>query len=77
MENVRKQRTIELVPRERKRNYLVSKPNYHPAIIQIQMKETEIQMNKVYSVLSIQELSKILMYEFSSGYGKRKNNEKV
>ena len=29
MENVRKNRDIKLVTTERKRNYLVSKPNYH------------------------------------------------
>ena len=29
MENVRKHRDIKLVTTERRRNYLVSKPNYH------------------------------------------------
>ena len=29
MENGRKRRHIKLVTRERRRNYLVSKPNYH------------------------------------------------
>ena len=29
MENVRKYRDIELLTTERRRNYLVSKPNYH------------------------------------------------
>ena len=29
MENVRKHRDIKLVTRERRRNYLVSEPNYH------------------------------------------------
>ena len=29
MENVRKHRDIKLVTTERKRNYLVSEPNYH------------------------------------------------
>ena len=29
MENVRKYRDIKLVTTERRRNYLVSKPNYH------------------------------------------------
>ena len=32
MENVRKYRDIKLVTVERKRNYLVSKPNYHTTI---------------------------------------------
>ena len=29
MENVKKHRSIKLVATERRRNYLVSKPNYH------------------------------------------------
>ena len=29
MENVRKDRDIKLVTKERRRNYLVSEPNYH------------------------------------------------
>ena len=29
MENVRKHRDIKLVKRERRRNYIVSEPNYH------------------------------------------------
>ena len=32
MENVRKNRYIKLVITERKRNYLVSEPNYHTTI---------------------------------------------
>ena len=66
MENVRK-----LVTTERRRNYLVSEPNYHTTkfftenLLAIEMKKTEILMNKpVYLGLSILELSKILMYEF-------------
>ena len=31
MENVRKYRNIKLVTTERRRNYLVSEPNYHTA----------------------------------------------
>ena len=30
MENVRKYRDVKLVTTERRRNYLVSEPNYHP-----------------------------------------------
>ena len=30
MENLRKYRDIKLVTTERRKNYLVSKPNYHP-----------------------------------------------
>ena len=71
MENVRKHRDIKLVTTERRRNYLVSEPNYHipkfftEHLLTIEMKNSEIIMNKpVYLGLSILELSKILMYQF-------------
>ena len=70
---MRKNRDIKLVTTERRRNFLVSEPNYHTKnfftenVLAIEMKKTEILMNKnVYLGLSIQELSKILMYEFCS-----------
>ena len=80
MENVRKHGDLKLVTTERRRNYLVSEPNYHTTkfftehLLPIEMKKkTEIFMNKpVYSGLSIIELSKILMYEFWYGYVKPK-----
>ena len=61
MENVRKRRDIKLVTTERRRNYLVSEPNYHTTklftehILAIEMKKkTQIIMNKpVYLGLSI------------------------
>ena len=69
MENGRKHRDIKLVTTERRRNYLVSEPNYHitkfftEKLLAIEMKKTEILMNKpVYLGLSTLELSKILMY---------------
>ena len=84
MENVRKHRDIKLVTTERRRNYLVSEPNYHTTkfftenLLAIEMKKTEILMNKpVYLGLSILELSKILMYEFWYDYVKLKYGEKV
>ena len=52
MENVRKHRDIKLVTTEARRNYLVSKPNYHTTKIfsenslDIEMKITQIFMNK-------------------------------
>ena len=52
MENVRKHRDIKLVTTERRRNYLVSEPNYHTTkfftehMLAIEMKKTEILMNK-------------------------------
>ena len=61
VENVRKHRDIKLVKTERRRNYLVSEPNYHTTkiftehVIAIEIKKkTEILMNKpVYLGLSI------------------------
>ena len=52
IENVRKHRDIKLVTTERRRNYLVSEPNYHTRkfftenLLAIEMKKTEILMNK-------------------------------
>ena len=48
MENVRKNRDIKVVATERRRNYLVPEPNYHPTkfftenVIVIEIKKTEI-----------------------------------
>ena len=71
MKNVRKHREIKLVTTERRRNYLVSQPNYHTTkfltkkLLAVERKKTEILLNKpVYLGLPILELSKILMYEF-------------
>ena len=84
MENVRKHRDIKLVTTERRRNYLVSEPNYRTTkfftehLIAIEMKKTETLMNKhVYLRLPILELSKKLMYEFSYDYVKPKYGEKA
>ena len=52
MENVRIHRDIKLATTERKRNYLVSEPNYCTTktvtenVLPIEMKKTEILMNK-------------------------------
>ena len=82
MENVRKHRDIKLVTTERRRNYLVSEPNYQTKkfftenLLAIEMKKTEILINKpVCLELSILELSKILMYEFWYDYVKPKYGE--
>ena len=60
IENVRKHRNNKLVTTERRRNYLVSEPNYHTAkfltenLLAIEMRKTQIIMNKpVYLGLSI------------------------
>ena len=82
MENVRNQRDIKLITTERRRNYLLSEPNFHTTmfftekLLAIEMKKTELLMNKpVYLGLSILELNKILMYEFWYDYVKPKYGE--
>ena len=84
MGNVWKHRDIKLVTTERRRNYLVSEPNYQTKkfftenLLAIEMKKTEILINKpVCLELSILELSKILMYEFWYDYVKPKYVEKA
>ena len=65
MENIRKHRDMKLVPTDKRRNQLVSEPNYHKAtcfsenLLTIEMKETKVKMNKaVYLGMSISEISK-------------------
>ena len=83
MENVRKNRYIKLVITERKRNYLVSEPNYHTTIFFLKnfisnRNEKNIFMNKpVHLGLLILELSKISMYEFCIDYVQLTCGEKV
>ena len=67
MENIRKSRNIRLVANERRRNYLVSEPNYLTTklfannLLAIEMRKTEILMNTpVYLGLLILDLSKML-----------------
>ena len=69
---------------QRKKNCLVSEPNYHTTkfftehLLAIEIKITEILRNKpVYLGLSILELSKILIYDLWYGYVKRKHGEKA
>ena len=71
MENIRKHRDIKLVTTDKKRNKLVSEPNYHTInyisedLSIIEMNKTRVKMNKpIYLGLSILDISKILMYEF-------------
>ena len=86
MENVRKHRDIKLVTTDKKRNQLVSEPNYHTTkyfsvnILAIEMKKIKVKMNKpVHLGLSILEISKTLMYGFWYDYIKPKyqNNAKL
>ena len=82
--NVRKHRDIKLVTAEQRRNYLVSKLNYHTAkffienLLAIQIRKTHILMNKsLYLGLPTLDLSKTLMYEFWYDYVKLKYREKT
>ena len=84
MENVRKHRDIKLVTTDKRRNQLVSEPNYHTTkwfsekLVAIKMKKAKVKMNKpVYLRLSILEISKTLMYEFWYDYMKPKYGDNV
>ena len=84
MENVRKHRDIRLVTTYKRRNQLVTEPNYHKTkyfsenLLTIEMKKTKVKMNKpIYLGLSVLEISKILMYEFWCDYMKPKYDDNV
>ena len=84
MENVRKHRDIKFVTTDKRRNHLVSEPNYHATkwfsenLLAIEMKKAKVKMNKpVYLGLSILEISKTLMYEFWYDYVKPKYGDNV
>ena len=75
MESVRKHRDIKLVTTDKKRNLLVSGPNYHTTkwiledLLAIEMKKIKVKMKKPgHPELSISEISKTLMYEFWYDY---------
>ena len=84
MEKIRKHRDIKLVTIDKKRNKLVSEPNYHTInyisedLSTIEMNKTRVKMNKpIYLGLSILDISKILMYEFWYDYVKPKYGNRV
>ena len=84
MENVRKRKDIKLVTTDKRRNQLVSEPNYHTTkwfsenLLAIEMKKTKVKMNKpVYLGLSILEISKTHMYKFWYDYMKPKYGDNV
>ena len=84
MENVRKHRDIKLVKTDKKRNKLVSEPNYHTMkliynnLAIIKMRKVKVKMNKpIYLGLSILDISKITMYEFWYDYVKSKYEDKA
>ena len=79
IENVRKHRDIKLVTTDKRRNQLVSEPNYHTTkwfsedLLATEMKKTKVKINKpVYLGLSILDISKILTYIFWYNYIKPK-----
>ena len=79
MGNVRKHRDIKLVRTDKKRNKLVSEPNYHTmkliddSLAIIEMRKVKVKMNKpIYLGLSILDISKITIYEFWYDYVKNK-----
>ena len=84
VENVRKHGDIKLSTAKKWKNYLVPEPNYHTSkfftenFLAREMKKTQTLMNKpAYLGLSIQKLSKMLMYDFWYDYVKPKYGEKV
>ena len=84
MENVRKHRDIKLVTTDRRRNKLVSEPNYHTSkrfsenLMLIEMKKTKVKMNKpVYLGMPILDISKTLMYKFQYDYIKSKYGDRA
>ena len=86
MENIRKHRDIKLVTTDKRRNQLVSEPNYHMSkyfsenLLAMEMKKIKVKMNKpVYLGMSILDISKTLIYDFWYDYIKPKyrNNVKL
>ena len=84
MENVLKHRDLKLVRTDKKRNKLVSEPNYYTMkliddnLAIIEMRKVKVKMNKpIYLGLSILDLSKITMYEFWYDYVKVKYEDRV
>ena len=71
IENVRNYREIKLETIDKRRNQLVSEPNYHTTkyfsedLLPIEIKKIKIKMNKlVYLGIPILDISKTLMFEF-------------
>ena len=84
MENIRNHRDIKLVTIDKKRNKLVSEPNYHTInyisedLSIIDMNTMRVKTNKpIYLGLSILDISKILMYDFWYDYMKPKYGNRV
>ena len=84
MENVRNYKHIKLVTTDKRRNKLVSEPNYHTLryfskhLIATEMKKAKVKMKKpIYLGMSILGISKTLMCEFWYDYIKAKYGERA
>ena len=84
MENVRKHRDIKLVRTDKRRNRLVSEPNYHTTkyfsenLLEIEMKKTNVKMNKpAYLGISILDIRKPLMYKYWYDFIKPKYRDRA
>ena len=84
MKNVRNHRDIKLVTSDKRRERLVSEPNYysHKKVSQhlmaIEKKKIRVKMtNPLYLGMSILDISKILMYEFWYDYIKPKYGDRA
>ena len=84
MENIRNHRDIKLVTTDKRRNQLVSEPNYHTKkwfsknLLATEMKKIKVKTNKpIHLGFSILEISKTLMYELWYDYMKRKYADNV
>ena len=71
MESVRNYWDIKLATTDKRRQQLVSEPNYHAQkkfsehFMAIKMKKTKVKMTKpIYLGMSILDISKTLLYEF-------------
>ena len=84
MEYVKKYRDIEFLTTERRRNYLVSEPNYYSTkvvtgnLLTIEIKKSHITMNKcVYLGLVILDVRKTNKHDFWYDHIKLKYGEKA
>ena len=86
MENLRKHKISKLVNNDKKRNKLVSEPNYRTTkwfsenllAIELKKKKTSVKMNKpIYLGLAILSLSKILIYDYWYNEMKPKYKDRI
>ena len=84
VENVRNHRDIKLVTSDKRRQRLVSEPDFHSYkkfsnhLMTTEMKKTFVKMIKpLYLGMSILDISKTLMYEFWYDYIRQKYGDKA